>query len=144
MEISVREAEPGDVHSIALLCSQLGYAADESTVASVVEAAAADREGAILVACDAHNLVIAWTQLVKQRLLTKDMLGTITAFVVDESCRGAGVGSKLLTASESWFSHQGCTSVLVRSNTVRRPAHQFYLKNGYEHFKTSENFRKKL
>jgi hypothetical protein len=32
----------------------------------------------------------------------------------------------------------------VRSNVLRRRAHGFYLRNGYEHYKTQKAFRKTL
>jgi GNAT superfamily N-acetyltransferase len=63
---------------------------------------------------------------------------------VDEKRRSAGTGRKLLQVAERWAAERGCKSVSVRSNVIRERAHEFYLRNGYEHFKTQKAFRKPL
>ena len=141
MEITVREAMPADVTSIAVLSTQLGYSTSEPSVGEIINLVASDDCAVILVA-ESDGVVAGWTQLVKQRLIIKDNQGTVTSFIVDDAHRGVGIGTSLLQASEKWFKDHGCASILVRSNAVRKQAHRFYLSRGYEHFKTSENFRK--
>jgi len=37
-----------------------------------------------------------------------------------------------------------CKGVSVRSNVLRERAHTFYVRHGYEHYKTQKAFRKPL
>jgi GNAT superfamily N-acetyltransferase len=64
--------------------------------------------------------------------------------VVDQTKRSLGTGAKLLEAAERWAVGKGCKSMSVRSNVTRERAHGFYLRHGYEHFKTQKAFRKSL
>ena len=50
----------------------------------------------------------------------------------------------VIAAAEDWARKRGCKGMSVRSNVIRERAHQFYLRNGYEHFKTQKSFRKPL
>jgi GNAT superfamily N-acetyltransferase len=64
--------------------------------------------------------------------------------VVDEKQRSQGAGAQLLETAERWAKTKGCKSMSVRSNIIRKRAHAFYLRNGYEHYKTQKAFRKSL
>ena len=57
---------------------------------------------------------------------------------------GVVFGAELLVAAERWAVKNGCKSMSVRSNVIRDRAHAFYLRNGYEHYKTQKAFRKSL
>jgi len=50
----------------------------------------------------------------------------------------------LLRAAERWAKSKGCKNMSVRSNVIRERAHTFYLRNGYQHYKTQKAFRKNL
>jgi GNAT superfamily N-acetyltransferase len=77
-------------------------------------------------------------------LLEVVLCAEVNGLVVDETQRSAGTGAKLLQAAERWAAEKGCKSMSVRSNVVRERAHEFYLRNGYEHYKTQKAFRKYL
>ncbi|MUL37144.1 GNAT family N-acetyltransferase [Gloeocapsopsis dulcis] len=64
--------------------------------------------------------------------------------VVDENYHGSGIGRQLLLQIEQWASQQGCESVYLRSNIIRKQAHVFYEKMGYSYIKTSLAFHKHL
>jgi len=64
--------------------------------------------------------------------------------VVHEDARGRGVGRALVSAAEDWARERGYTMVSVRSNVIRRDAHEFYKGLGYEPTKSQFKFRKKL
>jgi GNAT superfamily N-acetyltransferase len=78
------------------------------------------------------------------QLMESDPHAEIGGLVVDERRRGAGVGRLLLEQAETWARTQGCTSVRLRSNIIRKEAHQFYLKRGYTLVKTQHAFAKPL
>ena len=58
--------------------------------------------------------------------------GRILALVVDEGCRGRGVGSALVLAAERWAAAQGAHNVVLNSGRSRTAAHRFYTRLGYE------------
>ena len=55
-----------------------------------------------------------------------------------------GAGAILLETAEKWACKMRCSGMSVRSNVIRERAHGFYLKNGYQHYKTQKAFRKAL
>jgi GNAT superfamily N-acetyltransferase len=68
----------------------------------------------------------------------------VNGLIVDEKVRSHGAGAKLLEAAEAWAQEAGCVGMSVRSNVIRERAHGFYLRQGYEHYKTQKAFRKAL
>ena len=68
----------------------------------------------------------------------------INGLVVGEKQRSNGAGARLLGAAEKWARGKKCVNMSVRSNVVRKRAHVFYERNGYEHYKTQKAFRKPL
>lgn len=56
----------------------------------------------------------------------------ISAFVVDEDCRGEGIGAALLNAAEQHAFALGCGQIELSSNERRIRSHAFYEHNGYE------------
>lgn len=62
--------------------------------------------------------------------------------VVDETYRGAGYGSQLLSWLESWAEKQNCTCLELASGLWRKRAHSFYEKAGME--KYCLTFKKEL
>jgi GNAT superfamily N-acetyltransferase len=61
-----------------------------------------------------------------------ELLCKITAFVVDEGCRGQGVGSALLARIEQIARERGCQRMELTSAEGRQPAHAFYQGKGYK------------
>lgn len=62
--------------------------------------------------------------------------------VVDDTCRGEGLGAILLEAAEEWALQQGVKKMLVRSNLLREGARGFYLDQGYQDLKKQTVFYK--
>ncbi|RBO22755.1 GNAT family N-acetyltransferase [Enterobacter ludwigii] len=56
----------------------------------------------------------------------------ISALVIDESLRGAGIGRKLLIAAEQIALEKGCSQIELSSSERRVRAHKFYEDNGYQ------------
>ena len=98
---------------------------------------------ALFVAVQA-NRVIGWIGVSASRLLEVEPRAEVDGLVVDEAARSRGAGKLLLEKVEAWAKHAGCKSMSVRSNVKRERAHEFYQKNGYEHYKTQKAFRKDI
>jgi len=52
--------------------------------------------------------------------------------VVDESCRGTGIGSSLLEKASDIARLSGCKKIELDSGFPREKAHKFYEKLGFE------------
>ena len=86
--------------------------------------------------------VIGWLHVSVTHLLESDVRAEINGLVVADGQRSLGAGARLLASAEEWARKRKCKGMSVRSNVIRERAHDFYLKNGYEHYKTQKAFRK--
>jgi GNAT superfamily N-acetyltransferase len=140
----IRRARPEDVERIAVLSCQLGYPATTADMRPRLKRVLGMKNGACLVAESAGNGVIGWIHVSTTPLLEVQQRAEVNGLVIDENVRSRGAGAGLLEAAEDWARKAGCAEVSVRSNVIRDRAHGFYLKQGYEHYKTQKAFRKKL
>lgn len=143
-EIRIRLAKIGDAARLADLTTQLGYPATEAQIRQRLRGIRPAAQNAVLVAETKTDGVIGWLHVSKQSLLESDIRAEVNGLVVADGHRSLGAGARLLAAAEDWARKHGCKGMSVRSNVVRERAHQFYLRNGYEHFKTQKSFRKPL
>jgi dTDP-4-amino-4,6-dideoxy-D-galactose acyltransferase len=60
--------------------------------------------------------------------------GRIGLIAVAEKVRGAGLGSRLLSAAHGWLLHRGVQTCSVVTQFANRPACRFYEKCGYQFF----------
>src|SRR5262249_15427846 len=135
----------GDAAKIAVLSGQLGYPASEQEMAErLVALLRRPRENRIFVAAEPSSGVIGWLHVSVTPLLEVPLRAEVNGLIISEQQRSSGLGAKLLAAAEEWARYKGCKSMSVRSNVVRERAHAFYLRAGYEHYKSQKAFRKKL
>ena len=139
----IRRARKTDSVRIAELSTQLGYPATAQEIVRRMKRMRPAALHAVFVA-ESEKLVIGWLHVSVTPLLEVPLRAEVNGRVVDEKRRSAGSGAKLLQAAERWAAKKGCKSVSVRSNVIRERAHEFYLRNGYEHYKTQKAFRKYL
>jgi GNAT superfamily N-acetyltransferase len=139
--IDIRDARAADVPALAALVAELGYPTPEATMA--VRLDAMNRAGEkVLVAERAGDIVGLLTVHVTPVLHRPTAFGRLTALVVAERARGAGVGRSLVAAAEHLLAARGCALVEVTSNQRRTDAHAFYQRLGYD--ATSLRFKKDL
>jgi GNAT superfamily N-acetyltransferase len=103
-----------------------------------------DKDGACFVAETKEQGVLGWVHVSTTPLIEVERRAEVNGLVVDEMVRGRGAGWLLLDAGEKWAKRRGCKGMSVRSNVLRERAHGFYLRHGYEHYKTQKAFRKSL
>lgn len=139
----IRRARKTDSLRIAELSAQLGYPATGQEIVQRMERMRPAALHAVFVA-ESEKLVTGWLHVSVTPLLEVPLRAEVNGLVVDEKRRSAGSGAELLQAAERWAANKGCKSVSVRSNVIRERAHEFYLRNGYEHYKTQKAFRKFL
>jgi len=142
--VRVRKARLADARVIAELSRQLGYPTPEKEMAQRLATLLRIRSGVILIAETSSREVIGWLHVSVTPLLEVALRAEVNGLVVHENQRSLGAGAKLLEAAERWARSRGCKSMSVRSNVIRDRAHAFYIRNGYEHYKTQKAFRKPL
>ena len=142
--VRIRLAEECDATALARLSGQLGYPSTQDQIRDRLRRLAPSARDSVFVAEADDGSVIGWVHVSANHLLETGTRAEINGLVVDEAQRSLGAGKRLLDEAERWAQAQGCESVNLRSNVVRERAHGFYLRNGYEHYKTQKAFRKKL
>jgi GNAT superfamily N-acetyltransferase len=143
-ELKIRRAKSSDAEQIAALSGQLGYPATAAQIRKRMQGIKPDSQHAVFVAESVNDGVIGWVHVSRQPLLEVEIRAEVNGLVVAEGQRSLGAGARLLAAAEDWARKHGCKGMSVRSNVIRERAHQFYERNGYEHYKTQKSFRKPL
>ena len=143
-ELKIRRARLEDAPQLADLAGQLGYPATAAQIRKRLRGIQPASQNAVFVAEAGDSGVIGWLHVSKEPLLESDVRAEVNGLVVADRHRSLGAGTRLIEAAEDWARKHGCKNMSVRSNVIRERAHQFYLRNGYEHFKTQKSFRKPL
>jgi GNAT superfamily N-acetyltransferase len=142
--LSIRPAGNPDVEGLAALCTQLGYPSTPEQIGQrLVTLQSCSDESTIFVA-EWEGHVVGWVHMHVYHLLMDDPEVEIGGLVVDEKVRGNGIGEMLMQTAEAWAIEQGCSSVYLRSNTIREAAHRFYEGIGYRIIKSQYAMRKIL
>jgi GNAT superfamily N-acetyltransferase len=143
-DVGVRRARSSDAAGIAELSGQLGYPTTAKQMMARLREVLKDKDGACFVAESREGGLVGWIHVSTTPLLEVERRAEVNGLVVDESARSQGAGALLLAAAEKWARGRRCKSMSVRSNVLRERAHGFYVRNGYEHYKTQKAFRKEL
>jgi ribosomal protein S18 acetylase RimI-like enzyme len=143
-ELKIRKAKMTDASRLAELAGQLGYPSTKKQMMTRLKAVLGDKTDICLVAESRGLGVVGWVHVSTTPLLEVERRAEVNGLVVDEAGRSLGLGKALLSAAEDWAKQMKCKSMSVRSNVLRLRAHEFYDKNGYEHYKTQKAFRKKI
>lgn len=136
-------ARVDDAERVAELATQLGYPTTSERVRRRLTQVGQAEDHAVYVAVRDGRLV-GWIHVCARPLVQVDHAAEIEGLVVDEACRGRGIGRLLIRQIEQWTREKGCDTIYVRSNIIREGAHAFYQDLGYENIKTSLTFRKTL
>lgn len=141
----IRRAVPGDCTALAELSGELGYPVDADGMRSRILALAGMSSECVLVAEDpSDGRVVGWLHAGVRRTLETGPRCEILGLVVTELARGTGAGSALLRGAEQWGAAAGAPEMLVRSQSKRTEAHNFYRRRGYRDLKIQNVFLKTL
>jgi len=123
---------------LADLFGQLGFPCSPQEVSARLNAA-----GDVALVGVAHQRVVGVVTVNVMPVLHRPHpVGRISALVVDQAARGAGLGSLLMAAAEALLASCGCQLVEVTSNFRLEQAHGFYKSLGYD--ATSYRFKREL
>lgn len=138
---AIRPAAPGDAPEIARLAGQLGYPTTPERIVARLEALFAAPANAVLVAENPAGGLAGWIHVGTIRWLESEPCAEIGGLIVDEACRGAKLGERLVAAAIGWAEREGFGEIRVRSNVVRADAHRFYERLGFARTKAQQVFR---
>jgi len=139
----IRLARASDAPRLAELACELGYPTATQEMKGRLATLKPSSAHAVFVAETAEG-VIGWVHVSRNHLLDVPVRAEINGLIVSGSARSRGAGRLLVQAAEAWARKTKCTGINVRSNVIRERAHAFYLREGYEHYKTQKAFRKPL
>ena len=72
--------------------------------------------------------------------LIEGTVAEIMALVITESCKGCGLGRRLVDLAKARVKEQGIDRVIVRSNSLRQESHGFYSHLGFTRKKTQHYY----
>lgn len=140
--MQIRAATLDDIPAMLTLANQLGYAVSPDELGARMAAYNGRADHVILVAED--DTVLGFINGgVRRDLVYEDMV-ELMSLVVDSNARNRGVGKQLLGAFEDWVRGQGVSVIKLGSRDVRKDAHRFYEREGYELEKLHHIYRKRL
>ncbi len=142
MPIIFRKAIKEDIKALRQLLKALGYDVDESALSHRINAIR-DRGGEVFVASIDGRAVGCVNTIIDIRL-AEGLTGELVSLVVSAEHRGEGIGKGMVSQAESWLKAKGCNTIRVRANAVRKEAHRFYLKLGFEEIKNQKIFAKTI
>jgi N-acetylglutamate synthase-like GNAT family acetyltransferase len=138
--VKIRDAGVTDIPAITTLLAQLGYPDTEETVRSRFNAVLTTGSKVLLAQSD--GIVLGLAALDCTRHLHRPPDGRLTALVVAADYRHAGIGKRLLEATEVVFRDWGCARAELSSGGRRADAHRFFRREGY--VEAPKRFRKSL
>jgi GNAT superfamily N-acetyltransferase len=131
MAFSIRRMTVGDLAISRMLLSQLGYQMDAQEFRRRYDAVTRSQDHAVMVA-EQNGSIVALLHMYARPALDKPPEAVVQALVVDQTCRGSGVGRAMMAAVERWASDRGFRSIAVASSVSRSDAHAFYEALGYQ------------
>ena len=142
MIITIRPMSEADAEAVAQLSSELGYPSDADAVRRRLRAV--DPADFLVVAVRPPDVAIGFIHGRMTRTVEAEPRVHIVGLVVSSKARRAGVGRRLIAEVERWAAMTDAEMVVVKSNTARGEAHEFYPAAGYEKLKTQAVYVKRL
>jgi len=129
---------------MAELAGQLGYPCTARELRVRFAGLKDPRQYKVFVAEMADGQVSGWIGVYIFRSVETSPWAEISGLIVDRGQRSRGIGQLLLDAAAKWARRRGCGEIAVHSNVIRRQAHRFYERHGFQHVKTQKLFCKRL
>ena len=129
--LHVRPATPADADAVAGLLTQLGYPTTSAEVPGRLDRLTGGH-AAVLLAAQRGGVVGLATVHILAVLNRPRSVAWLTALVVDEAVRGAGVGRRLVEAVEAFARESGCERLSVTTYEDLADAQAFYVRVGFE------------
>lgn len=136
----IKKAEPSHASEALNLLSQLGY---ETTLEDLKRVLAqTDRSDEIYIAKISDKVVGLMSVIYFDYFPSQEKICRITAIVVAQNTRGAGVGSQLIDFAKDLSKKRLCSKLEVTTSLVRQATQQYYEKIGFT--KTSYRYAQEI
>jgi aminoglycoside 6'-N-acetyltransferase I len=141
MDLTIRDAAPGDAAGIAALLGQLGYPSAAEAIPPRLERLRIVGDRVVVATVDGEVAGLAHLQA-SPTIEHDRPAAKIGALVVDESHRREGIGRALVEELEAEARRRGCVLVFLTTAARREDAHEFYRRVGLD--ETGKRFGKYL
>lgn len=129
--VDIRTAQASDADVISNLLTSLGYPGTQPFIHSRITQLLAHPDEKLLVATNDVVVVgVISLHFIPQLALAGDFC-RISYFCVDETTRGAGIGTALEAHATELARSRGCDRIEVHCHSRRVNAHRFYSRQGY-------------
>ena len=142
MIMTIRPMTEADADAVAQLSGELGYPSDPEAVRRRIRSV--DPADLLIVAVNEADVPLGFIQGRMTRTVEAEARVHIVGLVVSSKARRAGVGRRLIAEVEQWAATTDAEMVVVKSNTARGEAHEFYPAAGYKKLKTQAVYVKRL
>ncbi|MDP6709474.1 MAG: GNAT family N-acetyltransferase [Alphaproteobacteria bacterium] len=142
-EVLVRGMEAADLPSAGPLLRQLGYDVAGPELRLKFDAVQG-ADGHALFVAEIDDRIVALMHVFARPALEKPLEAIVQALVVDDACRGCGVGRRMMAVAERWAVDRGYRSLSLSSQVDRDDAHAFYQALGYGISSTAHTLRKRI
>lgn len=142
MNYEIRECLLMDVDQIyELNCTEMGYDyPKEETRQRMKELLSSDHDKIYVAVIDGK--VVGYVHANDYNLIYAPAMKIIMGIAVAGKYKRMGIGKALLVAVENWAKDDGASGVRLVSGAMRKEAHVFYERCGYDGGKQQVNFKK--
>ena len=142
--VAIRAMRESDVEAVHRLAEQLGYPTQPALTLARIRTVLASDVADAFVAEDSEGCVLGWALVFTAPFLESGPKAELGGLVVEESSRGRGIGTALVSRTESWARERGLRELCLRSNVIRTEAHAFYQRLGFAIQKSQFKFQKEI
>ncbi len=143
MNIKVRKANFEDASSINILSAQLGYPVSLNQTKHNLQVILPKQDEVVFVAC-IDDTIVGWTYVFLATRLESGVSSEVGGLIVDGEHRDKGIGQLLMEEAIKWGKEMGAPLLRIRTNVIRKDAHRFYKRLGFEEVKEQKILEIKL
>ena len=134
MGATIREIIPDDAEAVNLLSVQLGYPLSQHQTLQNIKTVLQSKMHTAFVALD-DNRIVGWIGAAQVMMIEVMRHCEINGLVIEEQCRGKGIGKLLIEKVKEWAKENGNDKLTLHCNTKRTEAHLFYEHLGFKEIK---------
>lgn len=142
--VTVRDMTPADLAAARRLLKQLDYDIAVPDLQARYDSVIAAGDGQALMVAELGGTIVGLLHVFARPALEKPVEALVQSLVVDETCRGAGIGRALMASAETWARDRGLPFVTLHTQLKRADARAFYRSLGYGEVAEAMLMRKKL
>jgi GNAT superfamily N-acetyltransferase len=131
VDLTIRDAAPGDAAAVVELLGQLGYPTLPRVAEARLERLRVVGDRVLVAELEGRIVGLAHLQVTPAIELDRPV-AKVGALVVDDAHRGLGVGRALVAALDAEARARGCGVLFLTTSERRDDAHAFYERVGLE------------